>query len=236
MKQTYPYLVPISVIVAGALVAVAVFLSGNNERSVVGTETQPVAQKPATDAVRKVTAADHIKGDINAPVKIIEYSDFECPFCQQFHHTLSEVMETYVDTSEVAWVFRQFPIEQLHSKAPAVAMASECAAELGGNDAFWQFTDRYFEVSLANNRTDIETVIPQLIQEIGIEQSAFQTCFDSERHLDRIQADFNNAAESGGLGTPWSIVVAPNGKTFPLSGAQPIGAVEQLIEIARSES
>lgn len=241
MKQDNKFLIPGSIILAGAVVAGAVFFSGGSPTQMaVSEQTHETVQQeqsaPATDKVRPVTSEDHIKGDINAPIKIVEYSDFECPFCQQFHNTLSSVMDKYEDTGEVAWVFRQFPIEQLHSKAPAVAMASECVAELGGNDAFWQFTDRYFEVSLDNNRTDIEKVIPQLVLEIGIDQTDFQTCFESGRHSTRIEADFTNAAESGGQGTPWSVVIAPNGKTFPLSGSQPLGSVEKLIEIARSES
>lgn len=239
MKKTNELLIPGAIVLAGVFIAGAVFFSNGGSVDRVGTEAhqadeqmQPVA---TTDKVRPVTTVDHIKGNPDAPIKIVEYSDFECPFCQQFHRTLTQVMDKYGADGEVAWVFRQFPIEQLHSKAPAVAMASECVAELGGNDAFWQFTDSYFEVTLTNNRTDIEKVIPQLVQEIGINQSDFQTCFESGRHNEKIAADFNNAAESGGQGTPWSVVIAPNGKTFPLSGSQPLGSVEKLIEIARSE-
>ena len=86
---------------------------------------------------------------------------------KRFHDTMNEVMDKYGESGEVAWVFRQFPLEQLHPvKAQAVAVASECANEQGGNDAFWQFTDGYFDVTLTNNRTDIETVIPQLAKKL----------------------------------------------------------------------
>ncbi len=138
--------------------------------------------------------------------------------------------------SDVAWVFRQFPLDQLHPvKARAEAVASECAAELGGNDAFWQFADRFMELTPSNNRTEIETVIPQIVREIGLDETAFQTCFESGKYDDHIDADIANAVETGGRGTPWSVLIAPNGKTFPVNGAQPQAAVEQLINIARQE-
>ena len=140
------------------------------------------------------------------------------------------------NNSDVAWVFRQMPLEQLHpQKAMAEAVASECAAELGGNDAFWQFADRFMELTPSNNRTEIETVIPQIVREIGLDETAFQTCFESGKYDDHIQADIANAVETGGRGTPWSILIAPNGKTFPINGAQPTAAVQQLIELARKE-
>ena len=93
------------------------------------TETREQVQKEpvgTTDAVRPVTREDHIKGNPDAPIKIVEYSDFECPFCKRFHDTMNEVMSE-VDNGQVAWVFRHFPLDQLHPvKARAVAVASEC--------------------------------------------------------------------------------------------------------------
>jgi len=149
---------------------------------------------------------------------------------------MNEVMDKYGESGEVAWVFRQFPLEQLHPvKAQAVAVASECAAEQGGNDVFWKFTDGYFDVTLTNNRTDIETVIPQLAKEAGLDQIAFQTCVESGKYDDHIAADIANAVETGGRGTPWSVMIGPDGKTYPVNGAQPLAAIEQLISIAKNE-
>lgn len=245
MNHTNPYLIPGSIFLGLALIAAAIFLTSSNPSGPVASagdqrdDTAENAGQPdsaSTDAVNPVTEADHIKGDIDAPIKIVEYSDFECPFCQRFHNTMNQIMDTYGASGEVAWVFRQFPVEQLHSKAPTVALASECAAELGGDEAFWQFADRYFEVSPSNNQTDIETVIPQLVNEIGLDETAFQSCMDSGELMAEVQADFDNAAATGGRGTPWSILIAPNGETFPINGAQPPSAVEQLIDVARSET
>lgn len=84
-----------------------------------------------------VTAADHLNGDINAPIKIVEYSDIDCPFCKRFHATLEQVKALYGD--KVVWVYRHFPITQLHPDSFNKSHASECVAELGGNDKFWQY-------------------------------------------------------------------------------------------------
>jgi len=238
------YLIPVAVVIAGAFIAGAVFFSNGGTSNPVatnaGTDAQPAQPAPPpqgnTDSVREVTADDHIKGNPNAAVKIVEYSDYECPFCKRFHDTMNSVMDKQGDSGEVAWVFRHFPLDQLHPvKARAVAVASECATEQKGNDGFWQFSDRYFELTETNNRTNIEVVIPQIIREIGLDESAFDTCFQSGKYDDHIQADIDNAIATGGRGTPWSVVIAPNGKTFPLNGAQPLASVEQLINLASNE-
>lgn len=239
-----PYLVPLAILASGIFVAGAImYTSGNNgvAPSVVGANPTPAADTGPTaadlDKMNPVTDADHIKGNPNAPVKIVEYSDFECPFCKRFHDTMNEVMDKYIESGEVAWVFRQFPLEQLHPvKAQAAAVASECANELGGNDAFWQFTDTYFERTLTNNRTDIETVIPQIVRDIGLNETAFAVCFTSGKYDEHIESDIADAVETGGRGTPWSIVVGPDGKKYPLNGALPLQAVEQLINAALGES
>lgn len=241
-KTPHNYLIPLAIIIAGGLIVGAVFInndSGRDNLATTNTETgQQVQPGPVgtTDAVREVTSEDHIKGNPDAPVKIVEYSDFECPFCKRFHDTINQVMEEIGDSGEVAWVFRQFPLDQLHPvKARAEAVASECAAELGGNNAFWQFADRFMELTPSNNRTEIDTIIPQIVREIGLNEKEFQICFKSGKYDDHIESDIANAIATGGRGTPWSVIIAPNGKTFPLNGAQPFEVVMQLIEIAKKE-
>ncbi len=238
IRESNPVMIPVAIVIAGMFIAAAIVYSSGGPVVNNNVDKQLVQAGPTdtTNMVRPVTAEDHIKGSLDAPIKIVEYSDFECPFCKRFHETMNVVMEKYGDSGEVAWVFRQFPLESLHPvKAQAVAEASECAGELGGNDGFWKFTDRYYELTLTNNQTNIEKVIPQIVDEIGLDKAAFQTCFESGKYKDKIAADLANAAETGGGGTPWSIVIAPNGKTFPLNGAQPMAAVEQLIKIAGNE-
>lgn len=94
-------------------------------------------------ALDPVTASDHIRGDINADVIIVEYSDLECPFCARFHPIIKDILEQY--GTKVAWVYRHFPLDGIHANARAKAEASECVASLGGNDAFWKYVDATFD-------------------------------------------------------------------------------------------
>ncbi len=234
------YVIPISIVIAGAFIAGAVFFSGggsssNNVASNTGTQPTQVAPQPtgSTKSIAEVTSADHIKGDLNAPVKIVEYSDYECPFCKRFHPTMQQAIDEYGDSGQVAWIYRHFPLDSLHPKnARVVAAAAECVAEQNGNDAFWEFTDGYFAVTPSNDRTDLTTVLPQLYKDIGANQASIEACIASGKYDKHIQDNIDNAIATGGRGTPWSVVIAPNGDTFPLSGAQPYQSVKQLIEIA----
>lgn len=224
---------PIAIVIAGALIAVAVYTGMRAPDAQVAQAPQPSVEAGNLDAMAAVTAGDHIRGNPDAPVKIVEYSDFECPFCKRFHETMRQVMDEYGESGKVAWVYRHFPLDSLHPvKARAEAVASECANEVGGNDAFWQFSDRFFELTPSNNQTATETVIPQIIREIGVDETRFKECFESGRYDEHVAGDLENAMATGGNGTPWSIAVTASGKKYPLSGAQPYEAVKQLIELA----
>lgn len=230
------YLIPLSVVIAGALIAGAVYLSNAPQTNQKGVAVQPQQQPSApvdtgsTDAVAPVTAKDHIKGNSDAPIKIVEYSDFECPFCKQIHNTLNELMKKYEDSGEVAWVYRHFPLEQLHPKnAMRVAIASECAVEQGGNDMFWKFADAFFAATPSNDRTDLTTAFPKIYTDIGLDAAKMATCIESGRYDAHIQEEITNAVATGGRGTPWSILIAPDGTTASMNGAQPLPAWEQAI-------
>lgn len=226
---------PIAVIIAGLLIAGAIIYSGGKAPA-TGTLNQPQQQQVAElsgdlDQMTPVTSKDHIRGDINAPVKIVEYSDTECPFCKRFHTTMKELMDTYGKDGKVAWVYRHFPIDQLHSKARKEAIAFECANEQGGNDKFWEYADRLYEVTPANNGLDLAE-LPKIAEYIGLDKAKFSACLASTKYDKHIQDEVENAQATGGNGTPWSIVVGKDGKKYPLSGAQPISAIKQLVDLA----
>jgi protein-disulfide isomerase len=237
--QVKDLLIPGSIVVAGLAIGLGLYLGGDfTKGNAPVAVTNQVAEKnvDTTSKIDPVTEADHIRGNLNAPVKFVEFSDFECPFCKRQHETLLGVMEK-LGPDKVAWVYRQFPLEQLHPvKAMAAAMASECVAELGGDDAFWLFTDRYFEETLTNNKTDVETLIPKLVTETGVDKQKFTTCFEGEKYKSKIEASIADAVETGGRGTPWSVIIGPTGKTYPINGALPASVIEKAIEKAISEA
>ncbi len=195
-------------------------------------------RREAAGAVKPVNGEDHILGNPDAPVKLIEFSDFECPFCKRFHPTMKRLMDEYGEDGKVAWVYRHFPLDASHSKARKEAQASECANELGGNEAFWAYTDRLYEVTPSNNRLDLAQ-LPRIAQEIGLDRAAFEACLEGDsrggKYAAHIEADLQDATASGGTGTPYSLVIAPNGKTFPINGAQPYAAVKLIIDLALKE-
>ena len=150
------------------------------------------AQRERREADKRVAALrpvskgrDHIRGNPAAAVTLVEYSDFECPFCKRFHATAMRLVDE--SKGQVNWVYRHFPLDELHpGKARKEAVASECAAEIGGNAAFWKFADRFFELTPSNNQTDIDTVLPQIAREIGLDRVRFASCLASGRHDRRI--------------------------------------------------
>ena len=148
---------------------------------------------------------DHIYGNPDAAISLIEYSDYECPFCKRFHSTPKEI----VDASEgqVNWVYRHLPLGIHNPGAQKQAEAAECASALGGNDAFWQFTDAIYLRTRSNGRGFPLTQLTPLATEIGLETEAFQECLDSSRYAARVQEDMLEGAKLGVTGTPTSILL-----------------------------
>lgn len=231
------YLIPATIVFSAVLLTGALVFSGSGGSDGGGNAAagdmamaEHGQEQADTSAVRPVDDSDHIRGDIDAPVTIVEYSDFDCPFCQRFHGTMAQVMEQYGESGEVAWVMRHFPVDQSHPNASMVAHASECAAELGGDAAFWEFADSYFAAAPV---ADADAAVTEIADTIGLDGGAFAECMDSDRHAAGVTDDLENAVETGGRGTPWSIVIGPDGQTFPINGAQPMAALEQVIEAAK---
>lgn len=227
--------VPISIMVAGVFIGAGLYF-GNMHAGTAMPAVDAVAQAEAepedkTSLVDPVTAEDHIRGSLDAPIKIVEFSDYSCGFCARFHETMKNIVEKY--DGDVAWVYRQFPV--LGQQSQAVAVASECVAELRGNEAFWQFTDGYFDVRLSGGAAG-EALVTELYREAGISDEEFIACFEGGSTLAGIRADVEDASETGGGGTPWSILIAPDGTTYPINGAIPQGAIEQLIDSVLAEA
>ncbi len=174
-----------------------------------------------------ITNQDHIRGDNDAPITIVEFSDIECPFCKRFHPTMQQILATY--PGKVKWVYKHFPLESLHRNARKEAEATECAAKLGGNDGFWAYLDEIFERTPSNDGL-AESELPDIAQAIGLDRSAFTNCLDSGEMSPVVTQHSKEAVAAGGQGTPYSVVISPSGETIPLSGALPISQIQDLID------
>lgn len=229
---------PVAIVVASVLVAGSVFYASINYKNTLITSknsapsTEAVIEK-TTDA-RPANSEDHILGNKDAIIKIVEYSDLECPFCKMFHQTMHQIMDQYGKNGQVAWIYRHFPLDQLHSKARNEARATECAAEQGGNDAFWKFTDKVFEITPSNNGLDPEE-LPRIAVAIGLDKVKFMSCLESKKYDERITQNEKDGASSGAQGTPYSIIFTPKGNQLIINGAQPYENIKKLIDQALTE-
>lgn len=193
----------------------------NPTPTAVGGEEEPAA----APEIRPVTDEDHIRGNKNAKVTIVEYTDLECPFCKRFHATTQEIMKKYGD--DVRLVIRHFPLDQLHAQARQEALATECAAEQG---KFWELVDIIFEKTTSNDGLDLAK-LPDYAKQAGVKDiSKFNKCVADQKYADRVQADEQDAQAAGARGTPYSIVLGPDGQAIPVNGAQPLAAVSATID------
>lgn len=229
------FMVPIAIIIAGALIAWGLMAGDTSQPS---DDTTP---KEGEITMAPVSADDHILGNPEADNIIVEYSDLECPFCKNFHFTTKQLMEEYGKDGNLAIVFRHFPLDQLHSKARAEAIATECAAELGGNEVFWQYLDLIFTNTPSNNGLDL-TQLPVYATQVGLDEAEFTACLNNPEMADRVEEDYQDGLVAGVLGTPtdpggtpYSVLISKDGTKTPIKGAQPFEMVKVLIEQALNQ-
>jgi protein-disulfide isomerase len=144
----------------------------------------------------------------------------------RFHETVKEVVTKY--NGKVSWVYRHFPLDTIHPEARPAAVASECIAELGGNDAFWKYTDKIFE----DQRSMSNTRYTAIAKELGIDEGAFSACLTSGKYDGRVDRDLANGEDIGGQGTPFNVLLTKNGDVIKFSGALPIDRVTTLVDRA----
>ncbi len=189
---------------------------------------QPPPQPPQDlSKMPKVTDKDHIRGDINAKILLVEYSDLECPFCKRFHTTMQQVMDEY--GSDVAWVYRHFPLS-FHQNAQKEAEAAECVGELGGNNAFFSYIDKMFERTTSNGTGFALDQLRPLAEEIGVNGAEFQSCLDSGKYAKHIQDEMAGGTDAGVQGTPGTVIVTKDGKRDFIGGAYPFEEVKKQID------
>jgi protein-disulfide isomerase len=230
-KSTPLFNIPIAIIIAGAIVAGAIIWT---KRPAPATNANSAQPEQVTISIRPVSSNDHILGNPNAPIKIVEYSDTACPFCKIFHPIMKSLMDSYGKTGNVAWVYRHFPLDTpdingnvLHKNAGHEAQALECAAEIGGNDKFWTFTNRLYEITpsvtgATPNGLD-QSELPVIAKFAGIDVAQFNTCLASGRTKAQVDADRTDGINAGISGTPSSVIV--------LSKAVSTSVKEQIMKV-----
>lgn len=209
-----------AIILAGLLVAIAIFVtnsgdSANNQNSYDGIKIQnPSPQVVDTESI--------IRGETkDTQVYIVEYSDYDCPFCARFHPTMKAIVEKY--EGKVAWVYKQFPLTSIHPDAYQKSVAAICVNKLGGEDQFWQYTDLLFETPRQNSE------LVTLAESLGVDTSAFDECMNSQEAQSLVDADIAEAQSLGATGTPFAVAVKKDGTNEIIRGAIPQEEVEKII-------
>jgi len=216
--------VPLAIIIGGLVLAGAVYLSV--------AKRLPAGSAGGNAAlVRPVDSSDHVLGNPAAPVKIVEYSDFYCSFCKNFHTTLEQVIASEGAGGEVSWVYRHFPLFEIHPNAAAAARASECAASVGDNEAFWKFSKELFAAQPAD-----PVKFGEYAQKAGVPGEAFAACYANNPAADeRVTADRQNAMAIGARGTPFSLILVEGRAPVVIDGAYSYNAVKVLVEQALAD-
>ncbi len=170
----------------------------------------------APRAAIALETADPSIGNAKAPVTIVEFSDFQCPFCLRAAPTLKRLRETYGDKVRVVW--KDFPLTQIHPQAFKAAEAGQCAAEQG---KFWEYHDKLF----GNQQALQPDFLKQYAKDAGMDGSKFETCLDSSKYAERVRDSVAAGAQLGVSSTPTVFV---NGRM--LEGAQPFEVFASLID------
>lgn len=197
------------------------------------TEAQRKRKDKAAELARNIRPVsierDHVLGNPDAPISLVEYSDFECPFCKNFHPTAKRLVEAF--DGKLNWVYRHFPLSFHNPGAQKQAEASECANEIGGKEMFWTYTDMIYERTTSNGRGfPISSLVP-LAVELGMDEQKFSTCLESGRYTQRVVEDFKEGTSIGITGTPGNVFLHNgSGKTLVRAGAMPFNRLKADVE------
>lgn len=232
--------ISLSIIAAAILICGTIIYTSNGSPSTVANNNNnnvPSGQQP-TGSVKVSMDDDAVLGDKNAPVTLIEFSDYECPFCKRhFTEVYPQIKKDYIDTGKVKFVFRDFIAVTAHNPlATTEALAAQCVKELGGDNAYFAFHDAVFTKTTSNGRGLAVSELPNIAKNIGVDVNKFQSCLDSKKWQSEINKDQADGTAAGVSGTP-SFFVGKSTSSGTIDGtiivgAQPYSAFQAAIDAA----
>lgn len=244
-----PFLTPVAVILSSIIISISLLVSVNgitvstNSESLGVSDTadaapianndgQPVGNPSATTTIDD----DPILGDKDkAKIAIVEFSDYECPFCKRHHEqTFDQIVSNYVDTGKAIMVYRDFPLNFHDPLATDQAMAAECVQDLAGDNKYYEYSELIFSTTQSNGQGMKRSQLFELANDIGVDGSKVESCVDSDKFREEIENDIADGGKAGVTGTPGFIIGVLNedGSVdgVNVSGAQPFSVFEQVIE------
>jgi protein-disulfide isomerase len=217
------YTVPAAIVGAGLLLAVAVYLyNAPINYNFFGGQNAKVASYTPPQAT------DHLLGNPGAPIKLIEYCDIAVPYCVQFQSVMNSIMASYGASGQVAWIYRHLPLVAIDPKEKANLNAAECAAQIGGSNAFFGF------VSAIATTTKPAPDYLAVATKLKLSASDFNTCITSNKFDDMVTTDYQEAATAGATGAPFTIILVSGHEPISIAGSISYAEMRQIIEQART--
>lgn len=221
MDKKLPYFLPVTIVVAGAIIATALYMVR------MGDEDIAIVRNLAELA--PLSASDHVLGSPSATVVIITYTDIDCEHCKTLRETMEQIVTEYGPTGDVAWVFRHFPNIASRPYTALHAEASECVHEQSPDGAFFQFINAMNQIAPKGSQFNPEGY-EQVVKNLGLSVEAFRSCVQSDRMTGRVEKDFENALRIGADATPYSVLLVKNHEPVPISGALSYDDMKAVIE------
>ena len=221
----------------GSLWTKVQYLEKNGVQNAAIAPKQAVApqapQQPA-GPVEVSVDDDPMMGDKNAKVTVIDFTDYECPFCKRyFDETFSQIKKEYIDTGKIKYVYRDLPLS-FHQNAHKEAQAAECAREQGGDTAYFLYHDEIFKRTTSNGTGLALSQLSVIANDIGLNGSTLQSCLDTEKYKAEVDEDLADASTYGATGTPSFFIgkssTSDKFKGTILIGAQPFAAFKTIID------
>ena len=196
------------------------------------TNTEAAQQAAAPQAVptedltpKKVSIDDDpVLGDKNAKVTLIDFTDYECPFCKRyFDDTFSQIKKDYIDTGKIKYIVRDLPLS-FHANAHKEAQAAECARDQGGDSAYYKYHDEIFKKTTSNGTGLALTELSVIANNLGLDGATLQTCLDSDKFKAEVDKDLADAASVGATGTP-TFFIGESAADGVITGTKIVGAL-----------
>ncbi len=221
-------LFPLSIVVVALIIAGGVLISN---KEYAQQELPEAVQINNKINVRPINNEDHILGNPDANVVIVEYADMECPNCAEFHPTMEKLIAAYGKSGEVAWVYRHFTVDEVHPLARNAALASECVVDAGNKTMFWDFLSAvYANIPESLSPENLKAIALQ----IGADEAKYESCVVLNKFQDKVNADFNDGKlireHEPAFGTPFLIITSRSGSQLQISGQEEYESLVEIIE------
>lgn len=206
-----------------------------NTQGLAPQAAAPQALPPEDTSPKEVSIDDDaVLGDKNAPVTMIDFTDYECPFCKRyFDQTFSQIKKEYIDTGKIKYVVRDLPLS-FHANAHKEAQAAQCAREQGGDEVYFKYHDEIFKRTTSNGTGLALDQLSVIATDIGLDGSALQQCLDAEKYKAEVDKDLADATKVGATGTPTFFIGKSSAdgiiKGTKLVGAQPYSVFQSEID------